>query len=295
MISIITPTYNRAHLLSRMLDSVVRQSYSNWELLIMDDGSTDNTIDIVEDYQDPRIKLIRGKNTGPAQKRNEGVMLARGEYIIFLDSDDEVKSHWLELLIEDLSQDNEQIASCSFIKVDNKGEKVEEVKPKMLGPMFDNYQLNFLAGTLLLKRKYFLEAGGYDVDLSSGQHTELLFRLLPVFEKFNVTIKLINVVLVIIHIHHGERIRTNYDGIFRGSTRTLKKHQQRFLRNAGFHFNYTSIAAVMAMRTNRLPEARKYLWIAIKIRPFDLKSYVRFMITFFPSITKRVYPGNGEG
>ena len=74
MISIITPTYNRAHLLPRMVDSVLNQTYKQWELIIMDDGSTDNTREVIEGYGDLRIKYFRGINTGASTKRNEGVL-----------------------------------------------------------------------------------------------------------------------------------------------------------------------------------------------------------------------------
>lgn len=93
-ISVITPTFNRADVIERTIESVRRQTFSDWELLIVDDGSTDSTRDIVEKCgrQDPRIRLESlDRNSGrPAVPRNRGVAEARGELIAFLDSDD----HW---------------------------------------------------------------------------------------------------------------------------------------------------------------------------------------------------------
>ena len=95
-ISIITPTFNRALLLPRMINSVLDQTFKNWELIIMDDGSTDDTAHIMMQFNDKRIKFHAGGNSGEADKRNYGVQLAQSEYVIFVDSNDEVISNWLE-------------------------------------------------------------------------------------------------------------------------------------------------------------------------------------------------------
>lgn len=91
LVSIILPTYNRCNLLSRAIDSVIKQTYSNWELIIIDDGSTDNTFSLVQSYKEheQRILYLAKKNEGPAASRNSGLEIANGHYVTFLDSDDE--------------------------------------------------------------------------------------------------------------------------------------------------------------------------------------------------------------
>ncbi len=290
MISIITPTYNRAHLLPRMVDSVLNQTYKQWELIIMDDGSTDNTREVIEGYGDLRIKYFSGINTGASTKRNEGVEKAIGSYIIFLDSDDEAKEDWLINFADKISLNKAQIISCAWEKHDYKGKLVETCYPKNQGPLFDNIIINFLSGTLMIKKSYFLDSGGYDTQLTSGQHTELLIRFLPIIKKYNVEIVAIKKSLVIIHLHKGERIRNNFDNIFLGSTRTLRKHNFLFAKHPEMHFNYTSIAAVMAMRTGRKKEARQYLLKASKIKPFKIKTYARLLILSSPRLMNKFYP-----
>jgi len=83
------PTYNHALHIRRAVDSVLRQSYTNWELIVWDDGSTDNTGDIVGLYSDDRIYYRFDDNHGPSYARNRSAELARGDYLAFLDSDDE--------------------------------------------------------------------------------------------------------------------------------------------------------------------------------------------------------------
>lgn len=92
LVSVILPTYNRARLLPRAIDSVLNQTYKNLELIIIDDGSTDNTDEIVSRYQasDSRVRYLKNsRNSGAPVSRNRGIKAAEGEYIAFQDSDDE--------------------------------------------------------------------------------------------------------------------------------------------------------------------------------------------------------------
>lgn len=87
--SIIIPTYNHAHLIHRCLDSIVSQTFGNWEAIVVNNFSQDNTIDVVERYSDPRIRLVNNANGGViAVSRNKGISESVGDWICFLDSDD---------------------------------------------------------------------------------------------------------------------------------------------------------------------------------------------------------------
>ena len=90
LVSIITPSYNSEKFISETIKSVLNQTYKNWEMLITDDGSTDNSIEIIRilSEKDPRIKLFSIKNSGPAVARNNSIKHAKGSYLAFLDSDD---------------------------------------------------------------------------------------------------------------------------------------------------------------------------------------------------------------
>lgn len=96
LVSIIMPTYNRADTILRAVRSIQAQTFTDWELIIVDDGSTDNTVELIEGC-DPRLKLIRQKNQGTAGARNTGLRASTGAYIAFLDSDDAWLPHHLEL------------------------------------------------------------------------------------------------------------------------------------------------------------------------------------------------------
>ncbi len=97
LISVVVPTYNRGDLIRRTVDSVLSQTYSNFELIIVDDASTDNTEEIISSYKDSRIRYIKlDENTHGTRPRNTGILQSQGEYIALLDSDDE----WLPNKLE---------------------------------------------------------------------------------------------------------------------------------------------------------------------------------------------------
>lgn len=99
--SIIVPTYNHAHFIKRCLDSLVNQTYENWEAIVVNNFSDDNTIEIVKEYTDPRIRLINNANGGViAVSRNKGISEANGDWICFLDSDDWWYTNKLEVSLK---------------------------------------------------------------------------------------------------------------------------------------------------------------------------------------------------
>ena len=112
LISVIIPTYNRAHLIKRSAQSVLNQTYKNLELIIVDDGSTDNTKEVIDSLNDERIVYIKQENQGAAAARNTGIDIAKGKYIAFQDSDDVWHSDKLEKQIYILKENNADIVFC---------------------------------------------------------------------------------------------------------------------------------------------------------------------------------------
>ncbi|MBS1759485.1 MAG: glycosyltransferase family 2 protein [Bacteroidetes bacterium] len=103
LVSIIIPAYNAANFIGETIQSILQQSYTNFELIIINDGSSDNTIDVCNLFSDKRILLINQINTGVATARNNGMNLAKGEYIVFFDADDLMTTDFLKVRIEVLS------------------------------------------------------------------------------------------------------------------------------------------------------------------------------------------------
>lgn len=288
-ISIITPTYNRAKLLPRMVKSVINQTIKNWELIIMDDGSTDNTAEIIYQFNDERIKFHSGINSGAADKRNNGVQLAKSEYIIFLDSDDEVKTNWLELLLSAKNQNGSIIVSCGLEFHDIQGQIKRKRLPKPLAPMYGGLNVIFLAGSFMLKKEIFQSVGGYDKNLKAGQHTNLLFQLLPILKENVEKIAFVKKALVIIHSHEGFKIRNDYNSVLQGNMSIMEKHKHLFSKNPDEYFDYLSATAVLAVKCKDYKLSQQLFLKAIKTKPHDLQSYLRFVISWFPKVRNIIW------
>lgn len=120
-VSIITPVYNSAKYLPRMIESIKAQTFEDWELLLINDGSTDNSAEIIEQYaaEDSRIHLIAQENAGPAHARNVGIMVAQGRYLSFVDSDDTVEPQMLERFYIAATEYGANIVMCNFATMNN--------------------------------------------------------------------------------------------------------------------------------------------------------------------------------
>lgn len=107
MISVVIPLYNKETSIAQSLKSVLSQEYDDFEVVIVDDGSTDGSVGVVEAMNDPRIRLIKQENGGPSKARNTGVKNAKGEWILFLDADDEFLPEALTCFAEHISRHND--------------------------------------------------------------------------------------------------------------------------------------------------------------------------------------------
>ena len=132
LVSIITPSYNSAKYVVQTIESVLAQTYQNWEMIIVDDCSTDDSIDVIQSFvkKDNRIKLYQlGKNSGAAVARNKAIELAQGSFIAFLDSDDLWTSDKLEKQIEFMQKNNLILSYTGYEIMDEFGNKTGEFVP----------------------------------------------------------------------------------------------------------------------------------------------------------------------
>lgn len=191
-VSIVLPTYNRAHSILKSVESILRQTYPYWELLVIDDGSTDNTKEIIADIaaSDTRVRYFgQLQNRGVSAARNEGIRLAQYEYIAFQDSDDIWKEDKLQKQMR-IFEDNPEVGMvyCSYegIKADGTRVVVPDVSvgvQNLQGRMYDRLLLgNVIGGPTAVIRKDCLEKcqveGQYfDENLTCLEDWELFLRI----------------------------------------------------------------------------------------------------------------------
>lgn len=127
-ISIIVPIYNAEKYLNKCIKSLINQTKQELEFVLVNDGSTDTSEDIIKSYKDKRIKYFKNKNQGIGKTRNFGIDKATGKYIMFLDSDDYLATHACEELFNKAEKDNLDLVINDFYRVDEETEKQEEIK-----------------------------------------------------------------------------------------------------------------------------------------------------------------------
>ncbi len=161
-VSVIIPTYNRASYIGEAIDSVLTQIFRDWELIVVDDGSTDDTAKVLEKYrrQDPRIHYVRQKNAGSSRARNTAITHISGKYVAFLDDDDRWLPKKLEMQVQ-FMESNPTIGFCYmrfqiYKKVGNKLEK-GKLFPEFLATEFEELSDVFIAPCSVLIRKSHLD------------------------------------------------------------------------------------------------------------------------------------------
>jgi len=202
LVSVIIPTFNRKRLIKKAIESVLNQSYKNFELIIVDDGSTDGTEGFIKKLsrKNKKIRYIKNKHKkGLPGARNQGIEISKGEFIAFLDSDDEWLKHHLKDSINTLRKYNlDACASLLYEKLDNKIHKVREkhlkkavdycnpiskenfyIFNKKLAEFFiiDKTMLVASADILVLRKSILDKIGSFDESLLTSEDTELSFRL----------------------------------------------------------------------------------------------------------------------
>lgn len=174
--SIIMPVWNRGGAMRKAVESVLAQSWSDWELLIIDDGSWDDTVAVAEllSARDPRIRLIRQDHLGVCAARNAGIAEATGEYIAFLDSDNTWKQHFLRDMVTTMTRGSLTSAYATIALDDGSSVRYRYGSPApeslILGNSID---LN----TLVARRDAVVEVGGFDADLRRAVDYDLILKL----------------------------------------------------------------------------------------------------------------------
>lgn len=183
-VSVIIPTYNRERTILRALQSVLEQTYSNIEVLVIDDGSTDSTADIVNSISDKRMKyIVLEKNGGPSNARNVGVEMASGEWIAFQDSDDSWHIDKLEVQMAYAKEHLDySMIYCMYNMNFTDGRTItvpsQPLPEVMEGEMIQTLLARNVIGapTVLIKRKDFLSVGGFDTSYKALEDWEFVIR-----------------------------------------------------------------------------------------------------------------------
>jgi len=182
--SVVLPTYNRAHLIGKPIESILAQTFSSWELVVVDDGSTDNTRQVVESFTDARIKYIFQKNQERSAARNNGIANALGRYICFLDSDDYFLPERLQRLYNYLNTEQFPVAFYYTSKIlehpDGKREVCDE-KP-LFGSVHDHVVASTIHSQQVCAHRDVFQKHRFNPMFRIAEDTELWLRIADDFK-----------------------------------------------------------------------------------------------------------------
>jgi len=267
-VSVIIPTYNRAHLVSRAIQSVLNQTYQDFEIIVVNDDSTDNTEETVKSFDDKRIRYVQHKkNRGGAATRNTGIKAARGEYIAFQDSDDEWLSEKLERQMEVFKNASPEIGVIYTGLWRIKGDKKIYIPSSKITKKEGNIykallERNFVAlPTVIAKKSCFRKTGMFDEQLASRHDWELWIRISKYY-----CFKYIDEPLVISYFT-PDSISANREALIKARKLILEKHFEDIKKDKKTLANhYLSIGTSLCMN-KEIEEGESYFAKAFKIYP----------------------------
>lgn len=288
LVSVIIPTYNRADLVKQSVDSVLRQTVSDYEVIVIDDGSTDDTRQVLESVTPP-VRYLFQENRGFAAARNRGIAESRGEYLAFLDSDDLFEPRFLEAVLATFETHPEAGAVCSAEReIDIESNPGRHVYTKRSPGLFFNTAGLITTDTFVgcgrpavVRRHWVEKLGGFDEDLTVAVDVEMWIRY-----SFDVPMVYQPEPLILYRVHAshqcgdkktdaGDWLRV-LDRLEREKPDFVRRHRRSFRRGRGKQYlRYGRELLVRhGAQKERLPEIRKTLRGAIADQPFLLRAWL---------------------
>lgn len=285
-VSVVIPTYNRAHLLPKAIQSVLNQTYQDLEIVLVDDGSTDNTEEVIKDFKDERIRYIRhNQNKGASAARNTGIRESRGKYIAFQDSDDEWFLDKLKQQIEAFADTSPEVgivySGFYRIEADKKIYLPNDHLPQKEGNIHNELLEGNFVGTptVLVKKECFENKKYFDENLPALEDWELWIELSKYYH-----FKYINKPLLCSYSTPNS-INLNENNMLKAHEIILLTHLDDFSKNKkNLSEHYYDIGTGLCS-IGDFNNGRNYLIKSMKAYYFNLKTItVLFILLFGQSI-----------
>ena len=272
-VSVIIPTYNRDHLVGRTIRSVLSQTLQDFELLVVDDGSSDHTEEVVCSFKDPRIRYLRhGVNRGAPASRNTGIKVARAQYLAFLDDDVQAMPEKLERQLEVIRRPgNEDVAVvlCGAARQDRT--RVIEVIPRLSGWVYEQLLSHRVhcssTSAILVNKKLFAGPTLFDESLPSHQDYDFLVGLAR-----GGRVLMVRDPLVLTLEHGGDKISTPPRRL-KGYLRLHEKYSAEFRTRPSAHSHHHVLTARGYWIAGDKEGCRRELLKAMKTCPTNLETY----------------------
>lgn len=288
-VTVVIPTLNRRERLERAVHSVLGQKYRHLELIVVDNGSTDGTHNYLMGINDPRVNVVRTDQPGPSAARNAGLAVASGDWITFLDDDDEALPNWLSAFVENMRKGVGAVCcSASFYREDGTLDSV--ISPWNLGPMFGGIMASTLAGAYAVRTHLIRDVGGFDTRLLTSEQTEMWMRLAWRMEASKLAVRVVDQSLVRLEWRpKPQRLQSSPNILFQGASILISKHSALFERDKASRADVLAVKGVAAARMSDWSEARAALWDASRSQPHRMRMWLRFLAACVPLVGRRIW------
>jgi glycosyltransferase involved in cell wall biosynthesis len=283
LVSVVIPTHNRAHLLGRAVNSVLRQTFVDFELIVVDDASTDDTASVIGSLHDQRIKYTRhGLNLGAPAARNTGILSAQGDYIGLLDDDDEWYPEKLEKQVLKFSKVSEAagLIYSGYEVRDSDGCLLRTYLPEARGDVHLRLLLGTTIGspTPLIRKACFQKAGLFDESLKSCQDWDMWKRISDHYE-FDYVLE-----ILAIGYRHEKQISSDFSSMIPGRTRMVEKHLAEFRKHPEILVIHLKRLGKMHCINGTWKEAIHWFYEALKVNPFEIFKIAAWCILELPRV-----------
>lgn len=278
-VSVVIPTYNRSKKLKRAVNSVLDQTYPYFEVIVVDDRSTDDTKEVVKKFKDERIKYHRNEsNLGGGESRNVGIELSKNEYIAFLDDDDEWFPSKLEKQVKVLEKADWSYCGVytGLVKIKN-GIPVSKKLSYKEGDLFKELLWENIIGStsvVLLKRDSIKDVGGFKEDLPASQELDLFLKLSKKY-KF----KAVPEPLVRYYIHGDEQITSDHSKKLASKKYLFKKYKKEITADSKLHARYLYEIGYRSYLSGEKKEAISNFKRAFFLSPLGIKHLIRKVLS----------------
>ena len=289
LVSVIIPTYNRERLLERAIRSVLTQSYRTFEVIVVDDGSTDGTADMVAQSDDPRLRLlVQDRNMGVAAARNRGMRHAKGRFIAFLDSDDEWAAEKLRLQVE-LMQRRPDRVGLVYTGLTLRGSDdpppvwIPSARGDVFADMLHRNVVHYGTSSTLIRREVIETVGFFDEKLPANEDHDYWTRIARFYEFDFVPEPLMNYNHEVSDAQPQERRSRRFNANMAARRIFLQRYGDA-ARDAGVRHLFCLDIARRHLRSpeGNIGEARRMLAKAIRDRPGQPVLYIRLVFSLFP-------------
>jgi len=276
-ITVVIPTYNRGAEVCAAIQSVLSQTGTSFAVVVVDDGSTDDTLERLLSVQDDRVTVLPSPHEGVSAARNRGAASATTPWLTFLDSDDLAVPGWLAALVGALSG-GADLVTCGATLCYPDG-TTRTPSPVPLGPAFGSITGHFLAGSFAVATELFRAVGGYLPGLAYSENTELGMRLGTEVERRGA--RWVALPDALVQVAATERA---YDAerYYASGRAVLAASGERLALDPHLLALYLGITGTAAARCGHTADARRLLWKAWRLEPFTVRHPLRLCRSQLP-------------